>query len=376
MDETLLITRQFWNDASPWSAESTGEPLRDEALRSTVWFRTSGSVGKPKWIVLKKSALLASAEAVNQHLGVDSQSCWGLALPIHHVGGFGVAARAFVAGCRFAACRGRWDASQFTAWLAAENVSHVSLVPAQVHDLVRARLQAPTGLRAVVVGGGALEAVHGRAARDLGWPVLASFGMTEAASQIATQAMDALECDDRQAPMTILPIWQCEIAASGCLRIAGPALFSGWLEASDDGMTFIPRFNEWHETSDRVALDADGLTPLGRADLFVKILGELVDLASVERELAELLDGAASADGFAVVAVEDPRAGHALVPVFARAVDAQQVERALDDHRRIFPGFRRLNDPVWVEALPKSELGKVRRGELARMVAEARRPAQ
>jgi O-succinylbenzoic acid--CoA ligase len=371
MDEALLITRQFWNDASPWSAETTGKPPQDEALRSTVWFRTSGSVGKPKWIVLKKSALLASAEAVNQHLCVDSRSCWGLALPIHHVGGFGVAARAYVAGCRFASCCSRWDAPQFTAWLAAHRVSHVSLVPAQVHDLVRARLQAPTGLRAVVVGGGALDAAHGRAARDLGWPVLASFGMTEAASQIATQTMDALECDDCQAPMALLPIWQCEIAASGCLRIAGPALFSGWLEASDDGMKFTPRVGEWHETSDRVALDAGGLTPLGRADLCVKILGELVDVASVERELTELLEDAASADEFTVVAVEDSRAGHALVPVFARGVDVQQVERALDAHRRMFPGFRRLNAPVWVDALPISELGKVRRGELVRIVAEA-----
>jgi acyl-coenzyme A synthetase/AMP-(fatty) acid ligase len=128
---------------------------------------------------------------------------------------------------------------------------------------------------------------------------------------------------------------------------------------------------EWHETSDRVALDAGGLTPLGRADLCVKILGELVDVASVERELTELLEDAASADEFTVVAVEDSRAGHALVPVFARGVDVQQVERALDAHRRMFPGFRRLNAPVWVDALPISELGKVRRGELVRIVAEA-----
>ena len=34
----------------------------------------------------------AEAGAVNRHLAVGRDSCWGLALPVNHVGGFGVAA--------------------------------------------------------------------------------------------------------------------------------------------------------------------------------------------------------------------------------------------------------------------------------------------
>lgn len=152
MDAALLITREFWGDVAPWSAQWPADPPRDAAMRGTVWFRTSGSSGAPKWVVLTKSALLVSAEAVNAHLAVEAGACWGLALPIHHVGGFGAAARAYVAGCRLAVFQDRWNAARFSEWLAAERVTHLSLVPAQVHDLVRAGITAPPCLRVVVVG--------------------------------------------------------------------------------------------------------------------------------------------------------------------------------------------------------------------------------
>jgi len=375
MDAALLITREFWCDAAPWSAQWPVDPPRDAALRGTVWFRTSGSSGTPKWVVLTKSALLASAEAVNDHLAVEADACWGLALPVHHVGGFGVAARAYVAGCRLAVFQGRWNAARFSEWLAAERVTHLSLVPAQVHDLVRAGMKAPPELRVVEVGGGALDPVQGRAARALGWPVLASFGMTESASQIATQALDALDREYRCAPIPLLPIWRCALSETGCLRLAGPALCSGWLEEQEGGMRYTRRTGDWYETADRVMLADEGLTPLGRADLCVKILGELVDLESVERELAELAGGVLSVGDFAVAAIEDARAGSLLVPVFVRGVDAAHVERVIDEHRRMVPGFRRLGQPVWVDTLPTSELGKLRRGELARIAADAKQSA-
>ncbi len=112
-----------------------------------------------------------------------------------------MAARAFAAGCGFSEFGRRWDAPAFAAWLAENQVTHTSLVPTQVHDLVAAGVQAPVSLRAIVVGGGHLDAATGRAARALGWPVLASYGMTEAASQIATQGLDSLKTLYQPAPL-------------------------------------------------------------------------------------------------------------------------------------------------------------------------------
>lgn len=365
MDATVLSHGDFWRDATPFAAGGFPEtiPALPE-LRNHVLFQTSGSTGVPKWIALSKHALIVSATAVNRHLHVTHHACWGLALPIHHVGGFGVAVRAFQAGCRFETFAGRWEARAFATWLAECQVTHTSLVPTQVHDLVAAGLHAPQSLRAIVVGGGHLDAATGQAARNLGWRVLASYGMTEAASQIATQPLAALDAPYQPAPIPLLPIWRAETTSDGKLRIAGPALFSGVLVRENDRWIFKPRAGEWHETDDRVRLENEGITPLGRADTRVKVLGELVDLEMIERELVDLSEGRLAPGEFVVAAVPDARAQHALVPVFDAAVDRGFIATVLAAYAGQAPGFRRLREAVMLVDFPRSSLGKPCRADI------------
>jgi O-succinylbenzoic acid--CoA ligase len=358
MDPSLLTSDAFWNDPAPFPA---GKFPEFPELAGHVLFETSGSSGTPKWVALSKRALLASAAAVNQHLRVTSQSCWGLALPLHHVGGFGVEARAHEAGCRICQFGGRWEPRAFRDWLQRYKVTHTSLVPTQVHDLAKANLSAPPDLAAVVVGGGHLDSLTGQAARDLGWPVLASYGMTEACSQIATQPLGALSSPYQPAPIPLLPIWEARVNPDdGVLSIAGPALFSGYIA---DGK-FLRREAEWHVTSDRAAVDEGMITPLGRADSRVKVLGELVDPEAIERELIEISEGKLAAGTFAVIAVPDQRAGNLLVPVYQSEIDSSVMESVLSAYAAKAPGFRRLQPAEVVEKFPRSELGKLRRQEL------------
>ena len=365
MDTALLTSSAFWSDSSPFAAGEFPGTLPDcSPLSGHVLFETSGSTGAPKWIVLSKMALLASAAAVNRHLEVTAASCWGLALPAHHVGGFGVAARAFAAGCASSAFESRWDAAAFVNWLLANRVTHTSLVPTQVHDLVTMRLRSPAPLRAIVVGGGHLDAATGQAARALGWPVLASYGMTEAASQIATQGLEALETIYQPSPLPLLPIWQAQSSPEHLLRIAGPALFSGMLVRKNDLWVFQPRAAPWHQTQDRVMLAHGNLTVIGRADTLVKVLGELVDPEAIERELVVLSGGRLHPGGFAVVAVPDARTGHVLVPVFEATEDAALIASVLTDYAGQAPGFRRLSFPVMLEPFPRSPTGKPRREQI------------
>jgi len=370
MDATLLTGAEFWRDPATFAAgDFPGAIPACGGLTGHVLFETSGSSGAPKWIALSKTALLASAAAVNRHLGVTQASCWGLALPPRHVGGFGVAARAFEAGCRFECFGQRWDAAAFRKWLEERQVTHASLVPAQVHDLAAAGSRAPAALRAIVVGGGHLDARTGRAARALGWPVLASYGMTEAASQIATQSLDSLASIYQPSPIPLLPIWRAELSAENLLRISGPALFSGALVLEGNEWVFQPRVSGWHETGDRVALDEGMLTPLGRADTLVKVLGELVSPEQIERELAALSGGALAPGVFCVVAVPDARSEHALVPVFDAAAGAELIDAVLAAYAARAPGIRRLRPPLMFADFPRGALGKPRRAEITRRAA-------
>ncbi len=370
MDAELLNDPGWWLDERPLAPAGFPGGVPDlPKLAGRVLFTSSGSSGPPKWVSLTKGSLLLSAAAVNAHLDVEVESIWGLALPWHHVGGFGVLARAFEAGCGVVSLTERWDPSGFRAWLQEHGVSHTSLVPTQVHDLVAAGITAPPRLRAVVVGGGRLTTSTGHAARALGWPVLASYGMTEAGSQIATQGLGALAVPYQPDPVPILPHWRLRTGEDDRLEISGPALFDGLLIADGGGWRYQRRDGEWFATSDRATLAGDGLTPLGRLDAVVKVLGELVD---PERVCAELLERAGyllGADSCAVVAVPDARAGHRLVPVFDATVPPDRAAEALEAYQSHAPGFRRLEKPVWVETLPRSPLGKLLRKELTDRIA-------
>ena len=362
-DIDQVTKAEFWEDPGICVAgEWEGDVPEISVPGGGVLFRTSGTTGVGKWVVLGKEALLISARAVNEWLEVREDSKWGLALPSNHVGGFGVACRAYVAGCGFEKFSGKWDARGFARWTAETGVTHTSLVPTQVHDLVGDGLAAPEGLSAVVVGGGRLEAGLGEAARELGWPVLASYGMTEACSQIATQRLSSLDRGFGEVGMELLPIWDAEITPAGLLLISGDALFHGTIAGNE----FLKKVPGGFLTNDRARLDGRILIPEGRADSLVKVMGELVDIEAVERAFIHGSDECVEPGRFAVVAVPDERREHALVGVFEGGMNA--AAGAIRKYQESTGGLSRLDRFVEVETFPRTGLGKLRRAKLAELV--------
>jgi O-succinylbenzoic acid--CoA ligase len=170
------------------------------------------------------------------------------------------------------------------------------------------------------------------------------------------------------APIPVLPILQTKLGSDDQLLIAGPALFSGSLVSDGKAWTYHPRISPWHETRDRVQLDAQGITPLGRIDALVKVLGELIDPQSIEHELLALSNGKLAPQCVAVIAIPDPRGENALVPVFDAAVDRDLMRQILASYANSAPGPRRLREAVILDPLPLSPLGKPLRAEILRMV--------
>ncbi|NJL26167.1 MAG: AMP-binding protein, partial [Calothrix sp. SM1_5_4] len=211
-----------------------------------VWILSSGtqSVNQIKCIGLSREAILVAAEGANRHLSADvdvdvdagaqppgfghdpdprsrSRDIWLNPLPLYHIGGFAILARGgFERGREFLFYAGKWDANAFHAQAERERATLTSLVPTQVHDLVRLSLRAPVSLRAIVVGGGTLDpGLYGRA-RDLGWPVLPSYGLTECGSQVATAGLESLRSSGYPA-LKVLSHVEVELRESRvCLRSA------------------------------------------------------------------------------------------------------------------------------------------------------------
>ncbi|MCB1087324.1 MAG: AMP-binding protein [Verrucomicrobiae bacterium] len=346
---------------------------REPAVAGHVLVATSGSTGAPKFVALSRRALLASAAMVNRHLGASAADRWLCALPTFHVGGIGVHARAHLTGSPVLNFSGRgWKgrAREFAGRCQEEAITLTSLTPTQVFDLVVEGIPAPDSLRAVIVGGGRLDPDLRTRARTLGWPVLASYGMTEAASQIATEGIGQ-EGDGEWLP--VLSGWEVSVSEDdGRLRIRGEALFSGTVEKTEGkGWEFreAPRDERgWFETRDRATLSADGrkLKFEGRCDDFIKRLGELISMEAVRRRFNEV----AASFGLCgtVAAVPDERAGYRLVAYFERVAEGEgRIPPCLDAFHAGVAPFSRIDEIRVVDALPRTALGKVAWARLAEL---------
>lgn len=371
-----MLPADFWdrdenhiavNPHHPEQAAGLAEFAEGQGMRR-CFFQTSGSEGRPKWVGLSKEAFLTSAAAVNRHFEVTAADRWLIALPMHHVGGFSILARVHLSGSSWVQETGRWDPRGFPALCERAGTTLVSLVPAQVHDLVQAGLRGPAGLRVAIVGGGGMSAEVAVAARDLGWPVFQSYGMTEAASQIATQPLRA--AGESFGELEVLPHWQVRQLESGQLIISGPALAEGYALREDDGCwQWLPLGREM-VTRDHVRLwTASGrhwLSFLGRESGFVKVLGELIHLAPLQERLDALALKHRLDHRPVIASVPDARRECRLVLV-AENVTAAVLLEALNDGSA---PLCHLSEVVIVPQIPRTELGKVDSAALSLLLAK------
>lgn len=361
---------------NPWMPEPQRSallavPSALPPLPGHVWITTSGSSGI-KWVALSKTALLASAQAVNEHLESSSRDLWALALPTFHVGGLGILARGALSGAavrRFMDTgKPLWNARAFHAFLSETGATLTALVPTQIHDLVRDALPSPKSLRAVVIGGGAFTPELYRAARALGWPVLPSYGLSECCSQVATAPLSSLAAQADDDPMLrLLPHVAVRVSPEGRFLLRSPSLLTGYglPGALPDGPQFVdPKVDGWFLTEDRGSLEDRTLRVQGRIGDFVKIGGESVDAAHLAQLWARLQSGRDLPETVLTTAA-DARLGAAIHVIAAGDAEQQpQIDEVIAEFNRQVLPFERVQQMHWVREIPRSPLGKLLRKEL------------
>ncbi len=371
METALMLRPEFWHDGSVWIAEPApseeGRALAEFArheLQVSDWcfFQTSGTEGVRKWVGLKKEALMISARAVNAHFNITERDHWLLALPTHHVGGFGVLTRSFVCGSQVTELTGKWNAAAFVQKCEEVGATIASLVPTQVFDLVAAKLSAPQSMRVVLVGGGALNRELEDAALELGWSIHRTYGMTETASGVAAQRVPGGELE-------VLPIWHVSTEEDGVLRVRGEALAKGYAVCTAAAWCWeaIPGGTGLRTRDCVEVLQVNGrrcIRFVGRESGTVKILGELVSLEPIQDQIEalKLTLGLHGADA-AVCDVADQRKESRLVLAVCgmNAADAIRLQKSLNETLR---PLEHIQETRILDAIPRSELGKVRLAEL------------
>ena len=317
---------------------------------------SSGSTQRPgdlKVLAFHKTAILQSARRVVQEFKLTSEMNWGSVLPLFHVGGLGILARAYCVGAKV--YYSTW--TEFSVDFLVENrIQLLSLVPIQIYDLVKQNIRAPQMLKYVFVGGGFLDEKIERQAIELGWPLVITYGMTETASMISAknQAGDfelfkGVEIFKKNESFFV----KTDSAAMAQLNFT-----QGHITTTEFSAEVL-------EIPDQLQMNADQTFKLlGRTDDQIKINGELVNLnrlkALLPLELRQRLE---------IVALADDRKGFKLVLV-GEQLSFQQLRQIVTLFNQSVNKFEKIELVDTLNQFPRSALDKIKLTELKNLIEE------
>jgi acyl-CoA synthetase (AMP-forming)/AMP-acid ligase II len=369
--------------AATLAPEPAGDyPLDPEAV--AVLLHTSGTTAAPKAVVLRHRQLFAYATGTGELGGAGADQAVLMAVPPYHIAGVASALSGTWAGRRCV----HLPSFDPVAWLRlarAEAVTHAFLVPTMLARIVEALERgqaAPVTLALLSYGGAAcppslLERAIGAFPPSVGF--VNAFGLTETSSTVAVLGPDdhraALASRDPAVRARLasagLPRPGVEVAvlgqggrtlpagAAGEIAIRGPQV-SG--EYRQGGSALDP--NGWYRTGDLGYLDEGGyLFVTGRRDDLIIRGGENVSPLEIE----EVLAAHPAVREAAVVGVPDAEWGQrigAAVVLDRQVADAELLAWA----RARLASYKCPVLLVRVEALPRTDTGKLRRREVATLL--------
>ena len=335
---------------------------------------TSGTTGKPKGAVHTQANLLWNIQSAIAAQDLTAADHLLNPLPMFHVGGLCIQLLPVLAAGGTVTLHARFDPGRWIADVVARRPTLSLLVPATL----KAILDHPawpdadlSSLRFVNTGSSTvprslIEAVHAR-----GVPVSQVYGATETGPvSIVLRAEHALD----HVGSTGKPALHVEVrlvkadgtdaatGETGEIWVRGKNVVAGyWNDAHNAAFA-----DGWFRSGDLAYRDAAGFYwVVGRSKDMIISGGENIYPAELENVLADC----AAIQECAVLGLDDARWGEAAVAVVVRKPDALIDEAGV---LALFEGrlarFKHPRRIVFVEALPKTALGKIQKAELKKQV--------
>ncbi len=342
------------------------QPLAEVELSSVhSVIYTSGTSGRPKAAMLTYGNHLASATASAANLGVRPDDRWLACMPLFHVGGLAILLRSVIYGTA-AIIHESFDAEAVNASIEDDGVTVISVVSTMLQRMLDARGERPypPALRCVLLGGGPAPESLIAACRQRGVPVVQTYGLTEAASQVATRSIDDERpgAAGRPLPGTEVRIAledgrEANVGLAGEIIVRGPTVTPGYLNDPDASARAIR--DGWLHTGDAGYVDGEGyLHVLDRRDDLILTGGENVYPAEVE----ETLRSHSSVADAAVVGLPDETWGSRVAAAVALRPGTDIDAAALLSYcRQRLAGYKTPTEIRFVDSLPRNAAGKLLR---------------
>jgi long-chain acyl-CoA synthetase len=375
--QRLILTDEFLTAAR--SSEPAAEFPEPDSVAIVLF--TSGTTSQPKAVELSHNNLTSYVTGTVEFESAEASDAALICVPPYHIGGVGAALSNLYAGRKMVYLPD-FDAEEWVRLINAEHITTATVVPTMLDRIVTVL---ETGghklpsLRNLAYGGSKVGLPLVRRALELLPDVgfVNAYGLTETSSTIAVLTPD----DHREA--------QSASAANVAKRLGsvGRPVPGIELQIRDDkgtvlgpgetgelfvrgeqvsgrytGIGSVLDENGWFGTKDIAILDDDGYLFIGgRGDDTIIRGGENIAPA----ELEEVLIEHPHVRDVAVVGVEDPQWGQAIVAVVVPAAGADPDPDELREYvRKSLRGSRTPDRVVFRDELPTTATGKVLRREI------------
>jgi acyl-CoA synthetase (AMP-forming)/AMP-acid ligase II/acyl carrier protein len=338
---------------------------------------TSGTTAHPKFVPLSHASVCLSAYNAAAVLRLESRDRLLNVLPFFHAHGLISGLLTALAAGSSVVCTSGFDPVAFFRWLTEFRPTWYTAVPAIHQALLSVADRYTNNLRrcSLRVIRSASATLPNDVLHELeslfGVPVIETYGMTEAASQIAANSLG------RRKPGSVGQPAGAEIAIMdregrlmaaderGEIALRGPTITTGY--DNDIAATRSAFRDGWFLTGDLGYLDQDGyLFIVGRVKDVIKRGGQQVAPAEVEQVLLKHPDVIEAA----AFSIPHERLGEDVAAAVVLRPDAKLSVRKLRAFAREHLARFKVPGPIHiVPEIPKTAGGKIKRGELSSAVA-------
>jgi o-succinylbenzoate---CoA ligase len=366
-----LIKLSFYN----CNIDNINIDLSFDENRTAVIMFTSGSYGKPKAVELLFSNLINSAKIGNNYLIQTSEDRWLASLPFYHIGGFSIIFRALVFGTTLVIPADLKIESIITS-IRKHKPTLISLVSTQMKNLLDKNFQPNQEMRCVLLGGGFIDSSIMKEAITKGWNVSKVYGSTETSSFVTVLSPEEFLLKPESVGKPIYPneVLICDDNRNelsnhleGEIVVKSLAVMKSYLNdetainnKSVDGVYF---------TGDFGYKDSEGYLYLTnkRSD-FIVTGGENINQIEVEEAILKF----PNVKEACVFGINDVQWGQKVV---AAIVTMRESRFTLDELKEFLKdkiaSFKIPKLIYFVDELPKTELGKVKRESVRKLFIDA-----
>ena len=369
----------FYDDLLANASDEERFPTADGDDVTIIMF-TAGTTGTPKGVMLSHNSFTSYILANVEPVDMDTAEKNILTVPLHHIAGV-QAVMAAVYGGRTLVLQRQFDEEGWMKLVQEEKVNRAMMVPTMLKRLMDRPAFKDYDLSSlqVITYGAApmpLEVIKKAIVEFPNTRFINAFGQTETASTITMLPPDAHDIHegdpDYEQKMKRLgsigkPLPDVEVrivneegndvalGENGEIVARGDRLMKGYWNREEATKETLR--GGWLYTGDLGYWDDEGFIFLsGRAKDFLKRGGEMI----APEEVEQIIMSHPSVDEAAIIGIQDIEWGERVRAIVVRKPGAELTAEEVIEHcRPRMAGFKRPEDVVFIDELPRNPMGKV-----------------